>query len=320
MTPCLLVLHGPDLARLGRGSLKAEPPLDSLDAALEFAAAAAGAEIRCARGQEAELVRALDEASGWAPHVLVSPGALAPTAWQLRAALAFYALPYAEVFVAALAGSDEHRQRSILEGAAVARRRGAATTVYAETASQLVGVRFAAVPPHLVAKAAAEDAVTAARPKPASARPPAAETLPPPVAGMTVPPVAKAELGRGARKTAPETLPPPSTKTLGRKESAPARGTKTIGRRETEPEVEHTRGVTRAQVRQHAADRLSGRITAAQLASWGREQWLSVQRGGPTEVGHREALEEALQRLALSASAGTALSEPELLDLMARMG
>jgi 3-dehydroquinate dehydratase-2 len=308
MTQRLLVLHGPDLLRLGDGPLRAEPSLDQLDAALDFAATAAGAEVHFARGTEAELVRAVDAAAGWATHAVVSPGALAPTAWLLRAALAHLAVPFAEVFVEALPDSDEHRKRSVLEPRAEVRKRGPASEVYAEAAEKLLGTRFAAVPAGIAAKAMTLARASPPGLKPPPGRAPAAAPGPAPAAPPPPlpPPVAKLELGRAAAKPARNEVRPGSQKTIGRKEKA--------------ARPEPGRGVTRAQVRQQIADRLAGRISAAQLATWGREQWFSVERGGPTEAGQRELLQEVLQSLALSTAPGLAMSEPELLDWMARMG
>jgi 3-dehydroquinate dehydratase II len=99
----------------------------------------------------------------------------------------------------------------------------------------------------------------------------------------------------------------------------PGHSAKTIGRIAANTPLRSNSGINRATVRQQISDRLSGRISPAQLATWGREQWLAVEGGAATEAGHREMLGEALQALALS-TAGSGLSEPELLEWMARMG
>lgn len=95
---------------------------------------------------------------------------------------------------------------------------------------------------------------------------------------------------------------------------------KTIGRKPAQQSAPANTGINRAAVRQRIIDRLGGRISPSQLATWGREQWLAVDGGAATESGQRELLAETLQALALSAAVGSSLSEPELLDLLARMG
>jgi 3-dehydroquinate dehydratase-2 len=113
-------------------------------------------------------------------------------------------------------------------------------------------------------------------------------------------------------------------KTLGRKvEAAPAAAaspSKTLGRKVKGAEATPAANLlSRALVRQKIADRLAGRMTHAELATWARAKWMEVQSGAPAESGHREQLEETLQRLTLSAIAATRLSDTELLDMMTRL-
>lgn len=77
--------------------------------------------------------------------------------------------------------------------------------------------------------------------------------------------------------------------------------------------------LTRALVRRKIADRLGGGLTPSELAAWARSKWTDVQRGAPAESGHRELLEDTLQRLTLSTMPASGLSEPELVDMMTRL-
>jgi 3-dehydroquinate dehydratase-2 len=136
-------------------------------------------------------------------------------------------------------------------------------------------------------------------------------------------------LGRGRRVTSPEKSlavsrsPGGATKTLGRKVEAPAEPAspqKTLGRK-----AKGTRGppaedfLSRALVRQKIADRLAGRLTPSELATWARAKWSDVQRGAPAESDYRDLLEDCLQRLTLSTLPVSKLSDPELVDMMTRL-
>ena len=278
----LLVLHGPHLDLLGEAPFQKHPTLAAIDRALELAASTSVAGVRSAQGYtEGELVSALHRARDWATHVLVSPGALAPTAWVLREALAIAALPFGEVFVDALPHAAEHAKKSLLRHDAAFQKRGPAPGVYLDAAQKLLGVTFLSTD---------LTRVSAATPPPRSPR-------------------ADAKIEKVIGRKAPAALAAHRVpKTLGR---APPRA---------EPPPQRNTGINRAAVRSQVSARLSGRISPAELATWAREQWLAVERGAATESGQRELLAEALQALALSAAPGLTLSDPELLDWMAKMG
>jgi len=113
-------------------------------------------------------------------------------------------------------------------------------------------------------------------------------------------------------------------KTLGRKvvEAEPAASTspsKTLGRKKGPEATPAANALSRALVRQKIADRLAGRMTHAELATWARGKWTEVQSGAPAESGHRELLEDTLQRLTLSTIPATRLSDTELVDMMTRL-
>jgi 3-dehydroquinate dehydratase-2 len=77
--------------------------------------------------------------------------------------------------------------------------------------------------------------------------------------------------------------------------------------------------LTRAILRQKIAERLAGRLTPADLATWARRQWQEVQSGAPAESGQRELLEELLQSLLLSITPPHQLSDDQLIDFMTRL-
>lgn len=295
----LLVLHGPHHDLLGEGLLAGQPSLEQVNRALELAASTGVAGVRAAEGAtEAELVAALHRNREWATHVLLSPGSLAPTAYVLREALALCKLPYAEVYLDALPFSAEHAKKSVLRDHAELHRRGAAPAVYVDAAEKLLGTRFMRTP-----LPASPSAPTAQLPAPRPALPICRAPATPAPA-----PAAKVHKDIG-RKPRNEAAPHGNSvaKTVGR---AGAR---------SEPSM-RAAGITRAAVRAQLASRLGGKLSAAELATWAREQWLAVERGAATEAGQRELLSEALQALALSAAPGVSISEPELLEWMARMG
>jgi 3-dehydroquinate dehydratase-2 len=113
-------------------------------------------------------------------------------------------------------------------------------------------------------------------------------------------------------------------KTLGRKPAARAPANtlarKTLGRAaHLAGEDEAAQLLSRALVRQKIAERLSGRLSPAGLATWARTHWLEVQRGAPAESGQRELLEDTLQRLTLSTLPASKLSDEQLIELMTQL-
>jgi 3-dehydroquinate dehydratase-2 len=95
--------------------------------------------------------------------------------------------------------------------------------------------------------------------------------------------------------------------------------TKTLGRVPPSLQIAGAELLTRALVRQKIAERLSGKLSPAGLATWARRQWLEVQRGAPAESGQRELLEDCLQSLVLSTLPASKLSDDQLIDLMAQL-
>jgi 3-dehydroquinate dehydratase-2 len=170
----LLVLHGPHLDLLGKGPLAAQTPLTEVERAMARAALAS-ADLRFAQGNtEGELVKALHASRDWASHVLVSPGALAPTAHVLREALALCALPFGELFLEALPDSATHARDSVLRERAALQRRGTVPAVYLEAMQALMGVRTSPTP---VVKSIKEIGRAKARVAAVSAHVPATKTI-----------------------------------------------------------------------------------------------------------------------------------------------
>jgi 3-dehydroquinate dehydratase II len=120
-----------------------------------------------------------------------------------------------------------------------------------------------------------------------------------------------------------KTPAPAKMKTLGRKTSsrapkaAAASAGKTLGRGAKAAASEGL--LSRKLVRQKIAERLAGKLSAAELAAWARVQWMEVQRGAPAESGYRDMLEDSLQTLTLSTMPASRLTDEQLVDLMAQL-
>ncbi|MFE8595872.1 type II 3-dehydroquinate dehydratase [Archangium violaceum] len=112
-----------------------------------------------------------------------------------------------------------------------------------------------------------------------------------------------------------------SRKTLGRKVEAPAApstSSKTLGRKVKGAEGTPAANVlSRALVRQKIADRLAGRLTPVELATWARSKWSELQRGASAEGGYEDMLEDLL--LSLSSLPASKLSDSELVNMMTRL-
>jgi 3-dehydroquinate dehydratase-2 len=133
--------------------------------------------------------------------------------------------------------------------------------------------------------------------------------------GKAAAPIKAKTLGRKQ-----EALAPTPAKALARKAQAvdkPSKGEKTLGRGAKEAPAADI--LTRALVRQKIADRLSGKLSPAGLATWARTQWMEVQRGAPAESGHRDMLEDSLQTLTLSTLPASRLTDEQLVDMMTQL-
>ncbi|XSF14936.1 type II 3-dehydroquinate dehydratase [Myxococcus faecalis] len=296
----LLVLHGPNLNLLGvreggRG-------LSDLDAALKARAKSLGMELTVLQSNhEGALLDALAAHREKVDGVLVNPAGLFGS-YALKEGLELVGLPAIEVMLRPPA------RESVVAEACVLQVHGAGGfEPYLEALETFASGVFT---PGSASKTPEgdddEDLIRSPR---------KSKSTPESKGGKT--------LGRktAAQDDAPE---PKGGKTLGRKPSsakddAPeSKGGKTLGRGTKSASVT-TDLLTRALVHQKISDRLAGRLTAAELASWARSRYEALQRGLPAEQGQRAVLEEQLQRLTLSHLPSTRLSDEQLVDLMTRL-
>ncbi len=274
----ILVLHGPALAFV------AQPPFAELERGLSDKAKALGLELKSFRSNgEAGLLDALEANAAWADAAVVNPSSIAPIAFGLADALEAWGKPFIEVQLERGAGS---RGPSAL--ASLAQR----TVVGAEAYVQALDALVSPAP-----------AATGGRVS--HARPGGAPRLP-------------KTLGRraAAASTGAEVH---SGKTLGRKETAVADARPASGKVGTAAGGGGggggAGGITRAALRARIAECLAGQLTRERLSLWSREQWQTLQWGGPAEVGHRALLEETLMLLAAS----TKHADAALLGFMASL-
>lgn len=113
----VLVLHGPNLNRLG----KREPQvygrgtLEELNRKLTELAAELQLELKIFQSNsEGALIDQIQEESGWADGILINPGAYTHYSYALRDALAGEGLPVVEVHLSNVHQREEFRQRSVI--------------------------------------------------------------------------------------------------------------------------------------------------------------------------------------------------------------
>jgi 3-dehydroquinate dehydratase-2 len=281
----LLVLHGPNLNLLGEREGRQGGRLADLDAALRARAAELGLELSVVQSNhEGVLLDTLHAERSLVDGVVVSPAGLFGS-YPLREALEWVGLPALEVYLERLG-----ERESVVAGACVSTIEGQGFDSYLEALE-----RFASgdLTGELSDEEEEEEAAETPREKSLAVRSP----------------------GTLAR----------SNKTLGRKKpeapaAAPASPRKTLGRKVNDAQATPAADfLSRALVRQKIAERLAGRMTPTELATWARSKWTEVQRGAPAESGYREMLEDSLQRLTLSHMPVSKLSDTELVDMMTRL-
>lgn len=304
----ILVLHGPNLNLLGeRPGDEPGRSLEELNRLLKEKALVLGLELRIVQSNhEGVLVDALHADRKWAEGVVVSPGALARSGYVLREALRAVGKPAIEVHLDEYRNEEGKRLKSVFKDICAGRVFGKGFDSYVTALQRFVTGELDG------GKARRAEVERAPRrtlgPKPS--KPAAAPARPAGAPGVRV---QEKSIGRAPR---PEPKPRKSIGTVARATEAPRAAEKSLGRRDKDADA----GVlTREQVRQKIADRLSGKLTPADLASWARTQWLEVQRGAPTERGQREALEDALQQLVVSTQPRSRATDAQLVDLMARL-
>jgi 3-dehydroquinate dehydratase-2 len=278
----LLVLHGPNLNLLGEREGKAGGRLADLDAALRARASELGLELKVVQSNhEGVLIDSLHSERHWLDGVVVSPASLFGS-YPLKDALEAVGVLAIEVYLDRL---------------------GPRESVVAESCEATVEGRGFGSYLEALARFAKGDLVSESE------------------EGEEGDEEEAAEEARPARGLVRASGGP--TKTLGRKKAvaepaAPEKPGKTLGRKVTQA-TPAANLLTRARVRQMIADRLAGRMTPAELATWARAQWNEVQRGAVAESGHREQLEDFLQRLTLSTLPASRLTDEQLVDMMTRL-
>jgi 3-dehydroquinate dehydratase II len=294
----VLVLHGPNLDLLGhRPGDDPALTLPAVDRRIAERAGRLGITVRALQSNhEGALLDALRNPGAWAEAVVLSPGLLALTSHVLREAVVCSGLPVVEVHLHDASGKASVRRHSLLQDVCAARVVGEGPDGYLYALERLAGGAAAPRP-------AARKTLGRAQSRPTAS--PAARAL----ERRGTPPVSTP---RAAAPAAALTRPP--AKTLGRRAVAapPARGA-LVGR------ASPGQGISRALVRERIADRLSGRLSAAGLATWSRAQWLELQRGAAAESGQRELLEDTLQQLLLAAQKPSRLGDEQLVELMAAL-
>ncbi|HYO59009.1 type II 3-dehydroquinate dehydratase [Archangium sp.] len=332
----LLVLHGPNLNLLGEREGRQGGRLADLDATLKARASELGLELEVVQSNhEGVLIDTLQAERSRLDGVVVSPAGLFGS-YPLREALEAVGVPAIEVYLerlgdresvvaeacaATIEGQGFHSYLEALERFASGDLSGELTEEDEEAEEDVAAEDVAAEEDDVVDAAwAGEDeegeepvgpAKTLGRRKKDTLRDKFLAVMPSRALARSIDAPAKAlspSVGGGnktlGRKVAASAAPASPAKTLGRKG---ARGTPTAD------------FLTRALVRQKIADRLAGRLTPAELASWARSKWTEVQRGAAAESGYRDMLEDSLQRLTLSTMPASKLSDAELVDMMARL-
>ncbi|WNG14937.1 type II 3-dehydroquinate dehydratase [Cystobacter fuscus] len=317
----LLVLHGPNLNLLGEREGREGGRFADLDAALKARAASLGLELTVVQSNhEGVLLDTLHAERSRVEGVVVSPSSLFGS-YPLRDALEAIGLPALEVYLEELGGRE-----SVVAEACVATLEGEGFDSYLQALE-----RFASG--DLTGESSEEDEGDedvededvededdedtdgedtddeAGEDEVAEAPVGLVKTLGRRGTGVKAPAVAPGRDAAGPRKTlgrkVVEAAPPPSSvKTLGRKSPRAAPSEDVL---------------SRALVRGKIADRLAGRLSPADLATWARSWWTRIQGGAPAETGYRELLEDILQRLTLANIPATRMSETELVEWMTRL-
>jgi 3-dehydroquinate dehydratase-2 len=282
----LLVLHGPNLNLLGEREGRQGGRLADLDAALKARAAELKLELTVVQSNhEGVLLDTLHAERSRVDGVVVSPAGLFGS-YPLREALELVGLPALEVYLERLG-----ERESVVAEACVSTIEGQGFQSYLEALE-----RFASgdLTGELSDEAEGEEEE------------------------------AEEEAETPREQSLTPRSPVRSNKTLGRKKpealAAPASPKKTLGRKVNDAQATPAADfLSRALVRQKIAERLAGRMTPTELATWARSKWTEVQRGAPAESGYREMLEDSLQRLTLSHMPVSKLSDTELVDMMTRL-
>ena len=301
----VLVLHGPSLNLLGERPKDApHPTLAELNAEIQAHAQELGVSLHVLQSNhEGVLIDALHDQRQWLDGVILNPGAWVATSYALRDAISAINKPTFEVHLEELKKMEPWKRKSVLKDVCAGQIAGRGAGAYLTALERLV------------ARAAQREATKGRK-----------------SVGRDLQEGEALERGLAPAK-------PLASKTLGRRPAAPppktsaAKGPgKTLGRAPVAapalavvpaatllPRGTQLGFLTRALVRQKIAERLSGRLSPAGLATWARAQWHEVQRGAPAESGQRDLLEDLLQTLFLAVTPNQPLSDDQLIELMTRL-
>jgi 3-dehydroquinate dehydratase II len=313
----LLVLHGPNLNLLGEREDLEGGRLTDLDAALRAKAKALGLTLTIVQSNhEGVLIDTLHAERKNVEGILINPAGYF-TSYALKEALEAVGLPAIEVML-----KPPARESIVAEACAMQVLGLHGFDPYIQALETFAsGIFHPAIPGPLKTlgrrKGKAGASEDGERPKPklvgrvhplkGDAPAPAPTPLPTPARSLA----RTAEAGGPLKTLGRKTVPAPV--------KAEAKGGKSLGRDKKGGATPASDLLTRALVRQKIADRLAGRLSEAELASWARAKYQQVQRGEPAESGHRELLEDSLQSLTLSHLPATRMSDDQLVDLMTRL-
>ncbi len=302
----LLVLHGPNLNLLGVRDSASGGRLEDLDAAMQARAEALGVELTVVQSNhEGDLLDTLGSELEELDGIIINPAGLFGS-YSLKDGLEAAGVPAIEVLL-----KPPARESVVGEACVLQIHGGPGFEPYLQALETFgSGVFSATLPAPKKPQARKKGGAT----KGAKVTPITVLKRPPRKDGATD---TARSLARAVKTAGP-------TKTLGRKlapveDLRAARQAKTLGRGASRGLTPAADLLTRALVRQKISDRLKGRLSAAELATWARSQYQAVQRGAPAENGHRDLLEESLQSLTLSNLPATRLSDEQLVELLTRL-
>lgn len=141
-TLSILVLHGPNLALLGKREpeIYGRTTLDEVDRSLNDLAAELGASLTCRRSNhEGHLVDWMHEAMDRIDGLLINPGGLTHTSVVLRDAIAGIARPAVEVHLSNTAAREPFRHTSLVAPVCIGSIAGFGPSSYTLGLRALVG-------------------------------------------------------------------------------------------------------------------------------------------------------------------------------------
>ncbi len=141
MTPTLLLIHGPNLNRLGSRDPKlyGTLTLDSLEQQTRAAAQALGYTIRAYQSNhEGALIDWIQENAPTAVGIIINPGALTHYSYALHDALLDTKLPCVEVHLSDIHARESWRAHSVIAPACIAQVSGKKEQGYQEAVAILV--------------------------------------------------------------------------------------------------------------------------------------------------------------------------------------